>query len=585
MFRLSLFLRTLLLVPCSHLTFTLNMTSEPSANANRYAPPPFDHPKADLILRSDDGVDFRVSTFILEISSEFFATMFKDGQPEKDERRDGCPIVRVQEHSKTLQTVLSLIYPVDPPVLDEIPHIYACLAAALKYDMKRVVSLTRVALRSTAWKAPLRTWAVAVRYGLEDEARVAAAEVVRQRIPVLDDFPPEMEEITAGPYFRLLQYECRARSAQELGASQKATNFCDAPMTSVDPFLSPTPSTNPQISSQSYNCIRPFADVIIRSADGHEFPVHKAFLSLASPTRLAAVLRLAHPARDGNVDITADITPSFADVVVVGDSLPVVPLEEDADTLAIVLGLCYPLSEGEVAVMNLQVLQGVTDAVKKYEMDGVKRYLLDRWRKASASDPLHAFIVATRYGADAEARQAARMLLDRQLEDYYSLILEVTPALTYRSLVKYDRACRKALQQAVQVYRCVDPSGEDTILLVKSATCRKYYISGGRHVNRKLKTESCCGVPVDLDAVSLQNACEPCMVLAATMAGAVQRMKTEPDALMTILESRDATSTSTNPLCSLCSQQDDFAKLTATYDKLYTLADSVIQTVRIALEH
>lgn len=514
--------------------------------------------------------------------------MLKDGQPEGDERRDGCPVVWVQEHSKILQSVLSFIYPVDPPILDEIPDIQACLAAALKYNMKRVVSLTRTALRSIAREAPLRAWAVAVQNGLEVEARVAAAEAVRQGISVLDDFPPEMQELSAGPYFRLLQYERLAGNSKMEQDDSDQFVFCDPPVPStqvpqVDPGSSPVLPANPQISSQSYDRIRSLgADVIIRSADGHEFPVHKALLSLASPP-LAALL-LAHPVRDepGSADLTADITPlSFTDVVLVGDSLPqVVPLDEDAVTLAVVLGLCYPPSEGEVAtgMEDIQVLQGVTDAVKKYEMDGVKRFLQDQWEKASTSDPLRAFIVATRHGADAEARKAARMLLDRKLEDYYSSILEVSSVSAYRRLVKYERACRKALQQAVQAYLMpADPSvGKHLILPVKSAMCRVYYLpcTQRRHFQ-------CRGVS-DLDS---QGACDPCLSLAATIAGVLRRLETEPDVLMTILESRDATSTSQTLLCALCSRQDDFVKLKAIYDDLYTLAKSLIDVVRMAFEH
>ena len=186
------------------------MASEASdINPYPYAPHPFDHPRADLILRSDDSIDFRVSTFILAITSEFFANMLSDGQPDEKERRDGCPIILVQEHSRTLQNLLSFIYPVEQPILDDVSHVEACLAAALKYGMTVVVNRMKLALRSITPKAPLRTWAVAVRHGLEVEARAAAEEVVHQSLSMLelDELPPEMHEISAGAYFRLLRFQ------------------------------------------------------------------------------------------------------------------------------------------------------------------------------------------------------------------------------------------------------------------------------------------------------------------------------------------------------------------------------------------
>ncbi|KZT69347.1 hypothetical protein DAEQUDRAFT_765644 [Daedalea quercina L-15889] len=84
------------------------MASEPSS-APSYASPPFDSSKADIILRSSDSVDFRVSSFILEMSSEFFANMLDACQANDEELRDGCPIIQVQEDSGT--SLLSLVPP------------------------------------------------------------------------------------------------------------------------------------------------------------------------------------------------------------------------------------------------------------------------------------------------------------------------------------------------------------------------------------------------------------------------------------------------------------------------------------------
>ncbi|KZT69331.1 hypothetical protein DAEQUDRAFT_638110, partial [Daedalea quercina L-15889] len=76
-----------------------------------YASSLFDNPQADLILRSCDGVDFRVFRSILAVSSDVFADMFETGQSRNEELRNGCPVVYVQEDSKTMDGLLRIIYP------------------------------------------------------------------------------------------------------------------------------------------------------------------------------------------------------------------------------------------------------------------------------------------------------------------------------------------------------------------------------------------------------------------------------------------------------------------------------------------
>ncbi|KAH9930351.1 uncharacterized protein B0H18DRAFT_994570 [Fomitopsis serialis] len=186
------------------------MASDPSSTPP-YASSPFDHPKADLILRSSDHVDFRVSKFILEVSSVFFANMFEASQANDDESRDGCPVVQMQEDSETLDSLLRIIYPRKDPILDDLPKLHAVLAAALKYEMEEATNLTGAVLRSFIPKEPLRVWAIAVRNRLEEEARAAATS-----------FPPEMLDINAGAYHRLFRYhrlEAKASNLQILRSS------------------------------------------------------------------------------------------------------------------------------------------------------------------------------------------------------------------------------------------------------------------------------------------------------------------------------------------------------------------------------
>src|SRR5271168_4821755 len=89
---------------------------------------PFDHPSADVILRSSDKepVDFRVHKLLLSLASPFFSEIFSLPQPStpsvySDECRDpgGLPVVQMTDDRETLHLLLSLCFPVS---VSKLPH-------------------------------------------------------------------------------------------------------------------------------------------------------------------------------------------------------------------------------------------------------------------------------------------------------------------------------------------------------------------------------------------------------------------------------------------------------------------------------
>ena len=69
-------------------------------------------PDADVVLRSADFVDFRVNRFALVASSPFFGDMFSLPQSSDDEIIDGLPLVHFPEDESTLNSLISMLYPV-----------------------------------------------------------------------------------------------------------------------------------------------------------------------------------------------------------------------------------------------------------------------------------------------------------------------------------------------------------------------------------------------------------------------------------------------------------------------------------------
>jgi len=81
--------------------------------------PAFLHAKADIILRSCDGVGFRVITFFLTLASSSFNS-FIEQAAQSDQIEDDLPIVSVEENHRVLDIWLRFCYPStlveDPPL-------------------------------------------------------------------------------------------------------------------------------------------------------------------------------------------------------------------------------------------------------------------------------------------------------------------------------------------------------------------------------------------------------------------------------------------------------------------------------------
>ncbi|KAF7980589.1 hypothetical protein HWV62_37346 [Athelia sp. TMB] len=157
-------------------------------------------PKADIILRSSDNVDFYASSYFLSYASPVFDGMFSIPSPidpnEGNEIKDGLPLLPMAEDSLILERILLLCYPMNHANLDDIFVRNAEDAIALhlvlhKYDMiDSWTRLRRHLLQSPLIRTdPLRAFAVGHRLRNADITKLAArylsAEFVfdaRQRV-------------------------------------------------------------------------------------------------------------------------------------------------------------------------------------------------------------------------------------------------------------------------------------------------------------------------------------------------------------------------------------------------------------------
>ena len=176
-----------------------------------YAAAPFDHAKADIILRSSDNIDFRVFKLFLSPASPFFETLFDVPQPAQGS--DGLAVVPVMEDSKTLDALLRFCYPctlADDPNLDVLEDVLNVLQAANKYSLDMIKKkICRSLSNPKILEAkPLQCFAIAHQGQLQEEMLLAAKYTLTQ--PLIPSWFEEINLITAADLLALLTYhqEC-----------------------------------------------------------------------------------------------------------------------------------------------------------------------------------------------------------------------------------------------------------------------------------------------------------------------------------------------------------------------------------------
>lgn len=190
------------------------------------APAPFDDQAidADCILRTSDGVDFRTHKLILSIASAFFCSMFNLPEPivasaERQELKNGLPVVTIQEDATTLDILLRRIYPPDQtplqPLSDQpLSTLMSLYEAVDKYDLKGLIHPVMGALLQNVSQDALTAYAWGCRLGLTDVVRASAIATLDSPI---GDRPlcPELEHISAAQLQKLLIYRRRCQDAAQ----------------------------------------------------------------------------------------------------------------------------------------------------------------------------------------------------------------------------------------------------------------------------------------------------------------------------------------------------------------------------------
>ncbi|KAF8553562.1 hypothetical protein OG21DRAFT_1485309 [Imleria badia] len=185
-----------------------------------YAAAPFDHAKADVILRSSDNIDFRVFKLFLSLASPFFETLFDIPQPAEEngdqEIKDGLVVIPVTEDGKTLDALLRFCYPctlADDPNIEVLKDAMDVLEAARKYSLDVIETKARKAIVNPKILEvePLRCFVMAHRGRLREETLLAAKSTLTQ--PLVPSWFQEIELLTATDLLSLLTYHKKCGDA------------------------------------------------------------------------------------------------------------------------------------------------------------------------------------------------------------------------------------------------------------------------------------------------------------------------------------------------------------------------------------
>ncbi|KIP01767.1 hypothetical protein PHLGIDRAFT_32444 [Phlebiopsis gigantea 11061_1 CR5-6] len=172
----------------------------------RTAPAPFNRP-GDFIIRTAQDTRYHVTLAILSFASSYFRDL-----PDIERNEDNEVVLAVPESDAVVETLLRLIYPMPDPVFCDLDDLTDAYVAAKKYKLDSATQSLQKMLIRFVESDPLRVYALARRFDLDEEANIAARRAclsATQAWPQCEEF----NHISAAQYHDLLQFHKRRGQA------------------------------------------------------------------------------------------------------------------------------------------------------------------------------------------------------------------------------------------------------------------------------------------------------------------------------------------------------------------------------------
>ncbi|GJE93027.1 BTB domain-containing protein [Phanerochaete sordida] len=415
-------------------------TSSPTS----WAAEPFDE-EGDIILRSSDGTDFHVYKVVLILASPWFRTMFSLQQPAESTASTERPVIDVPEDAETLDALLRFCYPIPEPAVDS-NLLEKVLEGAIKYELVKAISSCRALVSTFIPAYPLAMYTMCWRLDLEEEAAAAAKEwktrvdgrmrnddnngiFYETRIGLSSI--PEMEDLPAEVYQNLLRYI----------HGKKVTRFCSPP-----PYRSISSAYGERDLqawdadrvSRSYPFTLPDANLVLRSTDGIDFPVHRLIVSLNTHSTETSG---SYPLLD---------SPEVLEMHT--SKLPILEAGYHSRILGQLLQLIYPplpgqsVSDWPSVHLLADLRAGVVTAAERSGLLSVAKQYEAEWKRCLDVDPLLLYRIALHSGWTNAATAAASRVSDSST--LTEMIDADTTGLTageYHRLLRYIRVSQDTI--------------------------------------------------------------------------------------------------------------------------------------------
>ncbi|KAF8150085.1 hypothetical protein B0H34DRAFT_802194 [Crassisporium funariophilum] len=201
---------------------------------------PFDDPKADLILRSSDGVHYYTYKVLLSLVSPIFDDMFTISGGSPQDIYDNRPLVVVDDNSRSLLLLLLWCDPRCMSSSTSLQDLQILLEMADKYSMDSIIRQIRDILFSSTsitQSEPLKVYAIAIRFRMEELAKKAATETLPLENLHGYEIIPELKHITGTALANLLKYHFACRRSKTHLATD--LSWIDRTLNTVRFFVAP----------------------------------------------------------------------------------------------------------------------------------------------------------------------------------------------------------------------------------------------------------------------------------------------------------------------------------------------------------
>lgn len=175
----------------------------------------------DIVLRSKNGIEFRVDATILRRASGLFHDMLKLSSMTMTmtmtttNMTEANPVpIDMEETADVLDDLLRMIYPTPKPcVISSDQRALELLIAVERLQVSSHAVNTVLSSYLSAVEPPLRAWALAVRFDYPHARHTAVKRFIAEKKDYLSEDIPELESVGARSVLRLLRIKRDALEA------------------------------------------------------------------------------------------------------------------------------------------------------------------------------------------------------------------------------------------------------------------------------------------------------------------------------------------------------------------------------------